>query len=197
MAKPVYSPLMLFSPISLSLSPLTFFSLHCSFCALPSLNFLLPLYLFKTKEALFPALSFCWKRMLSSIQHCHKLWLSVPPWGSLRTSHREAEEADNALAQPLGSIFLVPARSCCAYWEAPAKLLCLWDHLWEHSEQELLVFVLILYLAVTNNLFLCQLFSVWNHCSFFCICFLPDFFITLIITYLNEFLYYQWTGLNE
>lgn len=41
---------------SLSLNPLTFFSLHCSFCTLlyvcqrKSLNFLLPFHLFKTKE---------------------------------------------------------------------------------------------------------------------------------------------------
>lgn len=66
--------------LSLSLSILSL-SFHCTapfahsfMCAKGSLLTSYFLFIFlKPKKTLFPALSFCWKRMLSSIQHYHKL----------------------------------------------------------------------------------------------------------------------------
>lgn len=145
MATLAYFPLMHYS--ALSLSTLTCFSLYCSLFL--SLNYFLLIYL-KTINHSFPALSFC-------SRGCHhhptpqdavtcEFHLRVC-WGHLAVERKRLAVPLHGL---LGSIFLVPARARCVYREAPAELLCLWDHLWEHGEQELLVFAFILRLDGAN-----------------------------------------------
>lgn len=77
-----------------------------------------------------------------------------------------------------------PARPRCGYPEAPAKLLCLGDHWWEHGEQEVLVFVLILCLALTNGFFVPTVQ-----------CLEPLFFFLILLP--ARFSYYSYNNLCE
>lgn len=193
--KLAYSPLTYYSPASPS-TTLTWLLLRCFLWALLPRNFLFP-FIFKTTttKALFLAVSFCSRgwRMLSHIASGTAACCNSVFCLKVRSGH--PTEKLKRLAVPLrgswGSIFLAPARPCCVYWEALAKLLCLGDH---SCEQNLIVFVLILCLTATF-FFLCQVFSVGNHCSFFCFCFLPDF-PDYSYNYLLEWIFY-YTGIMD
>lgn len=117
----LFSPHKLFS----SLSPLIWVFLHCSLCTLLSLKFLFPSFLFKNKRTFFPPLSFCsrgcYPASNSAIRCNSESHLGV------RSGHLVAQQKRPAVPSHglLGSMSLVPARPCCEYGEAPAKLLCL------------------------------------------------------------------------